>query len=79
MSSIIGNNDTNKQWAVIRVVLYRKKNGKICEVQDFKSNTGKTFNKRSHRFYVHFMPVDSEKLRSKVFRINTQRSVNVYW
>ncbi len=39
MSSIIGNDDTNKQWPVVTVVLYSKENDKICEVVDFKSNS----------------------------------------
>ncbi len=57
MSSMIGigNDDTNKQWPILFVLSYKakKKNVKICEVQDFKNNIAKTFNKRSNRFYVH--------------------------
>ncbi len=31
-----------------------KKKVKMCEVQDFKSNSGKHFNKRRNRFYVTY-------------------------
>ncbi len=42
---------------VVTVVLYSKKNVIICEVQNFKSNTGHNFN----RFYIHTL-ADSERL-----------------
>ncbi len=59
--SIIGNDGTDEQWAVVTVVLYSKKNVKMCEVLDFKSNGGNNFNKRSNRFYINTL-VGSEML-----------------
>ncbi len=50
---------------MITGVLYSKKNVKICGVQDFNSNNGKNFNKRSNRFYVHTL-ADSERLIIKL-------------
>ncbi len=70
MSSIIGNDDTNKQWTLFTVVLYSKKNIKIYEVQDYKSNSGKNFNYRSNRFYIRKL-AGSERLISKIKTIST--------
>ncbi len=39
----------------------KQKNVKICEVQDFKNKSGKNFNKRISRFYVHTL-ANSERL-----------------
>ncbi len=35
----------------------------MCEVQDLKTNSGKNFDKRSNRFYVHTL-ADSERLNN---------------
>ncbi len=35
MSTVIGNNDTNKQWAMVGVVLYSKNYVQTNEVTDF--------------------------------------------
>ncbi len=54
---IIGNDDTSKQRAVVTVFFYSKTNVKICEVQDFKSNSQKTLIKEVTDFMCIPLPI----------------------
>ncbi len=70
MSSIIDNDDINKQWAVVEAVLYSRNLFWTFEVQDLKNNNGKNFNKRSNRFYVHTL-ADSKRLKTVNLCVNS--------
>ncbi len=45
-SSVVDNNDTNKQWAVVVADFYGKKYVQTNEVKDLVSNNSKAFNKK---------------------------------
>ncbi len=60
MSSMIGNDETNKQSAVVTVVLYRKEMLKFVKYKI--SKVTEKFNKKSNRCYAHTL-ANSERLK----------------
>ncbi len=67
MSTVIGNYDTNKQWAMVGVVLYSKNDVQTNEVTDFLYlEVENTYSKRSNRFHEHTL---AESKRCRVSRV----------
>ncbi len=67
MSTVVGNCDTNKQWAMLGVVLYRKNYVQTNEVTEFVSYNWKHFRKRSKSFPEHRL-AESERFMRWCFR-----------
>ncbi len=57
MSSIIGNDDTNKQWAVVNVVFYSKKMLKCVKYKISKLTVDK-HNKGAHIWQLNASPTN---------------------